>query len=403
MKNSNLKRALILCLSMSILFIITMFYFHKQAIQEYQRTNNLLLSSIIEEIKTTYPEVDELEIIRTLNNKNLKDTDILKKYGINVENEAISLQEEQIMKKYRMQYISTIFIYLLFIIILLLLYNKKEQKKINKITNYIKEINNQNYTLDIEENKEEDLSILKNEIYKTAVTLNEQSLTLKKEKESLKDSLSDISHQLKTPLTSITLMLDTLRENPSLPEEEQREILNNMHRKIKNTNFLVHSLLKLSKFDADTIEFKRKNNRIDTILKEVCDNLSTLSDLKDMNIHIQGNAKEELYCDYKWQVEALTNIVKNCLEHSENSSSINIEYKTNEIFTKITIQDYGVGIDSKDIPHIFERFYKGKNSSKDSIGIGLALAKAIIEKENGYITVESKRGQGTTFTIKYLK
>ena len=402
MKN-NTKLAIFSSIIISLLFLSLFIISNYHFRQQYQTTNNLLLSSLINKIKTTYPELSEIEIIEVLNNQDLTKEDIFKKYGINIQNESLSIKQQNLNNQYFLFTIISILIYSLTIILIIIIYNKKEKAKINKITNYLKELNNHQYSLAIEDNQEEDLSLLKNEIYKTAITLNEQTLLLKKDKESLKDSLSDISHQLKTPLTSINLMIDTLRHQDNLSSTERRELLNNIHRKITNTNFLVHSLLKLSKFDANTIEFNRQNNTLSKILKEVLDNLSTLSDLKDIKINIKGSKDISLYCDYKWEVEALTNIIKNCIEHSNNSSKIDITYQKNDIFTKIIIQDNGCGISKKDLPHIFERFYKAQNSSKDSIGIGLSLAKTIIEKDNGYITVDSVINKGTTFTIKYLK
>lgn len=402
MKNNTkfaIFSSIIISLLFLSLFIISNYHFR----QQYQTTNNLLLSSLINKIKTTYPELSEIEIIEVLNNPDLTEEDLFKKYGINIQNESLSIKQQNLNNQYFLFTIISILIYSLTIILIIIIYNKKEKAKINKITNYLKELNNHQYSLAIEDNQEEDLSLLKNEIYKTAITLNEQTLLLKKDKESLKDSLSDISHQLKTPLTSINLMIDTLRHQDNLSSTERRELLNNIHRKITNTNFLVHSLLKLSKFDANTIEFNRQNNTLSKILKEVLDNLSTLSDLKDIKINIKGSKDISLYCDYKWEVEALTNIIKNCIEHSNNSSKIDITYQKNDVFTKIIIQDNGCGISKKDLPHIFDRFYKAQNSSKDSIGIGLSLAKTIIEKDNGYITVDSVINKGTTFTIKYLK
>lgn len=402
MKN-NTKLAIFSSIIISLLFLSLFIISNYHFRQQYQTTNNLLLSSLINKIKTTYPELSEIEIIEVLNNPDLTEEDLFKKYGINIQNESLSIKQQNLNNQYFLFTIISILIYSLTIILIIIIYNKKEKAKINKITNYLKELNNHQYSLAIEDNQEEDLSLLKNEIYKTAITLNEQTLLLKKDKESLKDSLSDISHQLKTPLTSINLMIDTLRHQDNLSSTERRELLNNIHRKITNTNFLVHSLLKLSKFDANTIEFNRQNNTLSKILKEVLDNLSTLSDLKDIKINIKGSKDISLYCDYKWEVEALTNIIKNCIEHSNNSSKIDITYQKNDIFTKIIIQDNGCGISKKDLPHIFERFYKAQNSSKDSIGIGLSLAKTIIEKDNGYITVDSVINKGTTFTIKYLK
>lgn len=402
MKN-NTKLAIFSSIIISLLFLSLFIISNYHFRQQYQTTNNLLLSSLINKIKTTYPELSEIEIIEVLNNPDLAEEDLFKKYGINIQNESLSIKQQNLNNQYFLFTIISILIYSLTIILIIIIYNKKEKAKINKITNYLKELNNHQYSLAIEDNQEEDLSLLKNEIYKTAITLNEQTLLLKKDKESLKDSLSDISHQLKTPLTSINLMIDTLRHQDNLSSTERRELLNNIHRKITNTNFLVHSLLKLSKFDANTIEFNRQNNSLSKILKDVLDNLSTLSDLKDIKINIKGSKDISLYCDYKWEVEALTNIIKNCIEHSNNSSKIDITYQKNDIFTKIIIQDNGCGISKKDLPHIFDRFYKAQNSSKDSIGIGLSLAKTIIEKDNGYITVDSVINEGTTFTIKYLK
>lgn len=402
MKN-NTKLAIFSSIIISLLFLSLFIISNYHFRQQYQTTNNLLLSSLINKIKTTYPELSEIEIIEVLNNPDLTEEDLFKKYGINIQNESLSIKQQNLNNQYFLFAIIYILIYSLTIILIIIIYNKKEKAKINKITNYLKELNNHQYSLAIEDNQEEDLSLLKNEIYKTAITLNEQTLLLKKDKESLKDSLSDISHQLKTPLTSINLMIDTLRHQDNLSSTERRELLNNIHRKITNTNFLVHSLLKLSKFDANTIEFNRQNNTLSKILKEVLDNLSTLSDLKDIKINIKGSKDISLYCDYKWEVEALTNIIKNCIEHSNSSSKIDITYQKNDIFTKIIIQDNGCGISKKDLPHIFDRFYKAQNSSKDSIGIGLSLAKTIIEKDNGYITVDSVINKGTTFTIKYLK
>lgn len=402
MKNKKAKKTMFSIFLLSIIFLLCFFLVNYLNKERYEYNNDLLLATILANIKETYPEVEEEEIIKVLNTEQLNKNASLKLYGIDIENDSLSLSNKKIKRETNFFNLVLLFCYLLLLYIIVGTYTRKENKKIKEITHYMKEMNNRNYALDILSNKEDDLSILKNEIYKTAITLNEQTHLLQKEKESLKDSLSDISHQLKTPLTSITLMVDRL-EDSSLKEEEKKEILTNMHRKISHINFLVYTLLKLSKFDANAITFNRKENKLEDLFKEVEDHLSSLCDLKGIKIKRKGKKEEYLLCDFKWQVEALTNIVKNSVEYAKENTVINISYQANELFTKIIIEDHGIGMEKEECKHIFDRFYKGKNAKESSIGIGLALAKAIIEKENGYITVTSTKGKGTTFTIKYLK
>jgi len=168
-------------------------------------------------------------------------------------------------------------------------------------------------------------------------------------------------------------------------------------------NSLILILLKLAKFDSNTIVFKRQNNDLLTIINEASMNVSALADLKNIEININSNDNINIYCDYKWEVEALTNIIKNCIEYSLENSKIDIFINDNNLYTKLTIKDYGKGMDKEEIKNIFKRFYKGNNSFNDSIGIGLSLAKNIIEKDNCLISVKSKKNNGTEFNIKYFK
>ena len=176
-----------------------------------------------------------------------------------------------------------------------------------------------------------------------------------------------------------------------------------MLNRILNLNFLVNSLLKLARFDANTITFKEENFLVDNLLNEVIKNVNMLADLKNIKIIKNNNINNKLKGDFKWQVEAITNIIKNCIEHSKDNSFIEINHDENKLYTRIIIKDQGVGISKNDLKHIFERFYKGKNSSCDSVGIGLALSKSIIEKDNGSISVKSSSKIGTVFTIKYFE
>ena len=402
MSRKDLKKYYLVSIITLILTIILTITINYSYYKKIEKNNNYLLSTIFNNIKQEYPELDDLTIIHLLNTNKFEKYPALEQYGILIEKNNISLSNKYIMDKCLISVLLIIIMYILISFLLLYLSNRKQNKNIIEITSYLKEINKHNYKLEINSNEEGELSILKNELYKTAIMLNEQAIQNKKAKESLKDSLSDISHQLRTPLTSINLMIDNLLEE-NLSKPDQRKLLISINRKIKSTNFLIESLLKLSKFDANTIEFNNKNYKINKILKSVENNLTYLLDLNDITLIIEGNNKDTLYCDYHWQIEALTNIIKNCIEHSNPGSKINIKYSKTDILTKIIITDHGSGMNDKDKKHLFDRFYKGENSNPDSIGIGMSLAKTIIENNNGNINVSSKIGQGTIITIKYLR
>ena len=300
--------------------------------------------------------------------------------------------------------INILFIISLILILLIIFYkyNKKKENDIQDIIKYLEQINQKNYELKIDSISEDELSILKNEIYKTTILLKETAENIKQDKMNLKKSLEDISHQLKTPLTSIYITLDNLIEDPNMDEKIRNDFIRDIKREATNINFLVQSLLKLSQFDTNTIHFTKEKVNVKKIINNAIKNISPLCDLKNITIRVNSNEDIDLVCDSKWQTEAITNILKNCAEHSSNNQQILINYNQNTAYTLIEIKDFGKGISQKDLPHIFERFYKGENSNIDSIGIGLSLTKSIIEKDDGLINVKSSPS-GTTFTIKYYK
>lgn len=399
MKNNKIK---ILSVIIFTIFYITILLFSNfTMLKKYNENNNILLNNIINNVLEKYREVKEEDILNNLNSNS--SINFSKKYGIDLTNDTMVVKNRKIIKE--LVYFD-MFLTILFISLMLFFLNqfkKSENKDLEIIIDYLEKINKHNYELKIEENEEGNLSILKNEIYKTAVYLNEQASKSQEEKEKLKVFLSDISHQLKTPLTSINLMIDNILDNNNLSLEEKRKILFQIKHKIKHINSLILILLKLAKFDSNTIVFKRQNNDLLTIINEASMNVSALADLKNIEININSNDNINIYCDYKWEVEALTNIIKNCIEYSLENSKIDIFINDNNLYTKLTIKDYGKGMDKEEIKNIFKRFYKGNNSFNDSIGIGLSLAKNIIEKDNGLISVKSKKNNGTEFIIKYFK
>lgn len=404
MKNKiELKKMCITsCIVVIIFLIIFSILIYKQY-KTYTYNYNQKIAGIIDNVLEKYPDIEKREIVEILNSSDKTNNEILREYGIEIDKDSVILENNTDFQKFIIIDINTLIVFILMLSIIFFKYNHSESKKINEITKYIEEINRGNYKLNIEENTEDELSILKNELYKITIMLKEVAENSQKDKTTLKDSLSDISHQIKTPITSILIMLDNILSDENMPEDIKKDFIKDIKREIINIKFLVESILKLSKIDSNSIKFIKKEVFIKDIINEAVKNVSMLSELKNIEIIVSGDDSIKTICDLKWQVEAITNILKNCIEHSYENRKIYINYNQNNMYTELKIEDNGTGIDAKDLPHIFERFYKGKNSSSDSVGIGLALSKSIIESNNGYIQVDSKLNKGTTFIIKYLK
>ena len=369
-----------------IIFLITFSILIYKQYKTYTYNFNQKIAGIIDNVLEKYPDIEKREIVEILNSSDKTNNEILKEYGIELDKDSVILENNTDFQKFIIIDISTLILFILILSIIFFKYNHSESKKINEITKYIEEINRGNYKLNIEENTEDELSILKNELYKITIMLKEVAENSQKDKTTLKDSLSDISHQIKTPITSILIMLDNILSDENMPEDIKKDFIKDIKREIINIKFLVESILKLSKIDSNSIKFIKKEV---FIINEAVKNVSMLSELKNIEIIVSGDDSIKTICDLKWQVEAITNILKNCIEHSYENRKIYINYNQNNMYTELKIEDNGTGIDAKDLPHIFERFYKGKNSSSDSVGIGLALSKSIIESNNGYIQVDS--------------
>lgn len=400
LNKTNLKY-IILIFIIFLIYLISILLSNNYQYKKYTLNYNTKINSVLSLLIDKYPSLTKEELINILNNSTDTKENILKQYGLDIEKDSFILNNEKVYLnsiKVTIIITSSLFLIVLFII---LVHEYIKLKNINNLTKVLEEINNKNYKIDIDDFREDELSILKSEIYKTTIMLKEQADNSTLDKINLKDSLSNISHQLKTPLTSINIMLDNILDSEEMSEDVRTEFINNIKREISNINFLVAGILKLSRLDANVVNFIVEKVKVKDIINECIKNVSSLCDLKSISIDVTGNEMLKINCDFKWEVEAITNILKNCVEHSNNNSKIDIKYINNKMYTEITIKDYGVGIPEKDVKHIFERFYKGSNSTSDSIGIGLSLSKSIIEQENGTINVNSKLNKGTVFTIRY--
>lgn len=397
MKNKTIKKYILSLIILLIFNVSLIFILNRYEYKMYAKNYNDKINSIISNIKNRYPNIEESDIIEIINNEEDSE-DILSKYGI----DSIT-KNDKVNNKIRIISLIIIITFDSLIILIFYLYDKNKSKKIKEITKMISKINNRQFDIDINDFNEGELSILKNEISKTTIMLRQVADNSVKDKLNLKDSLGDISHQLKTPLTSITIMIDNILDSPDMNEKTRKKFLINIKREILNINFLVMSLLKLLKFDANVVKFNKESVYLKDIIIESIKNVSMIKELKNITIKVSGDDNIKLLCDFKWQVESITNILKNSIEHTSEYGTVEVNYSENKLYTRILIKDNGKGIDSGDLPHIFDRFYKGKNGSDDSFGIGLSLSKTIIEKEGGSITVKSTPNIGTIFTIKYLK
>lgn len=250
--------------------------------------------------------------------------------------------------------------------------------------------------------KEGELSILYSEIYKMTVRLREQADRLEHDKKYLADSIADISHQIRTPLTSISLVTELMSE-PSLDDERRIRYTKELFSLLERIDWLINTLLKISKLDAGFVRFDKKPESVCGIIKQAWTPISVPMDIRGQNFVVNANESLTLECDLAWTVEAVGNILKNCMEHTPDGGTLTVTASDNAVYTCLLIQDNGSGIADEDLPNIFKRFYKGKDSSKQSFGIGLALARMIVVEQGGTIRAYNNKGGGAAFEIRFYK
>ena len=400
-ENKQIKRLFILffCV-LFVCIIITMLVFNNLNKSMVSKTNSIV-ENIILKIEEKYPDISQEEIIEVLkNNTNYSNTNILAKYGIN---DDISILSS--MNQYKnisiIMMVAILIVSNVVIMIIILIYLKERKRKIDNLITYIDNIQSKKYLLDVEDNSEDELNSLKNELYKLTVMLKEKADDFKAQREDMYRLLSDISHQLKTPLTSIQILLDNLNESKNMDEKTRKKFIIEITKKIESMNWLIIALLKLSKLDANAVEFKKEKIDVSNMIENVVENLSIMAEIRDIQVMFDSKDIVYIQADYNWYKEAISNILKNAIEHARHN--VTIKASENKVYTQIEIKDDGMGINKKDMKHIFDRFYKSQNSDENSIGIGLSLSKSIIEAQNGHIYVDSKDGEYTKFIIRYIK
>jgi len=283
-------------------------------------------------------------------------------------------------------------------VLLLVRYQRAVSAHVAGLSAYLRQIDAGDYALDVRDNGEGSFSLLKNDLYKVTVRLREQAELLQKDKTALSNLISDVSHQIKTPLTSLGVLADLLAEEP--PEADRRAFVERLRAQLGRIQWLVSALLKLARLDAGTAAFKSEPVDVGRLIERALEPLQIPLEIKGQRLEVHGEGEASFTGDLNWSAEALTNVVKNCVEHTPEGGTIEITYSANSLYTEILVSDDGEGIASRDIPNIFNRFYRGENSGESNVGIGLALAKAIFTAQGGDISVRSERGVGTSFTIR---
>lgn len=279
-------------------------------------------------------------------------------------------------------------------------YTHKRYRDIAKLNEYLTRVCSGEYELELSDNTEGELSILKNNLYKMMTMLRKASEDAKKDKLYLADSLADISHQLKTPLTSMMIITEVLSDEQDA--DKRAGFIKIIEEQLEKMKWLITTLLKLSKLDAGTAEMANSPISAQALIDKSLTPFKLQIDIR--NIRVERNDDDFIFTgDENWSAEALENIIKNCLEHIEDCGVLKITAACTRVYDEIIIEDNGCGIAKEDLPHIFERFYHGKNSSSESVGIGLALSKAVFERQSADISVSSKEGSGSRFTVRFYK
>ncbi len=394
--DKNNKKLLITLFILFVLVIILTCIISTYLADKYKRNLLYFSNIVINNVEENYSDSTE-QIINNIFNENVKiDESVLDKYGIS--QDTIDINNNMFNYTKTLNTILFIFIISLFVVIFIcvIYYMVKQNKKLSKLNNYTEEVLNNNYMLDIRDNDEGNISKLKNKIYDMTVMLKEKNFLLEQDKIKIEKMIADISHQIKTPLTSLNILTELLYEEKDIKKKE--EFLDDMVKELNKIEWLVKNILNIAKIDSKTLILKREKVNVMELLNKSKTTFNAILELMNVSLMIDGKNDVYFIVDKKWTEEAINNLIKNAIEHK--AKNINITFEKNNVYTALVIKDDGEGIEEEDLPHIFERSYKAKNSKSESMGLGLAFVNSIITNENGSIRVKSKKGKGTKFIIK---
>jgi len=287
-------------------------------------------------------------------------------------------------------------------LLLFMFFTRKRYQALSDLTSQVDRILHGEYHVSLVPDKEGELAVLSSELSKMTLRLRDQAEHLEKDKRYLSDSLADISHQLRTPLTSIRMIVSRLAsENQSAAQQQTN--LRKAETLLERTQWLISTLLKIARLESGTVPFAREPVLIETLINDILEPLEILMDIKNIQLSCKIENQSGFTGDRLWTSEAIGNILKNCLEHCSDGGKLEIVSSENPLYTELIISDNGRGFEENEIPHLFDRFYRGSNAVKESAGIGLNLSRMIISKQNGVVTAANKPGGGAQFIIRFYK
>lgn len=429
-KNKQAVKSLLLIGVVLVVSVVTYISWISWYTHKYKNMENTYIRCIMENVINQYPDLD-MEEIAIILNKSYSELEssttseefynILRKNGIT--DNTFYIKDMSDIRNVNI-IVSTLIIGVMSVlfIICFYIYLRRRKNAIVQLQDYMDKISRGNYELEINDNSEDELSSLKNSLYKIMVYMKEQADSARIKKVMLAQSVSDISHQLKTPLTSTQILLDNLNDNPDMEYATRKKFIYEALNQVNGMSWMIVTMLKLSRIDAGVVEFNNENISINKIIEEAVGNLEVIAEIKAVsidiyvhnsntdNIHkVSDNKvnklnKSDIYIngDYNWNREALQNIIKNAIEHSRHKGTVKINITDNDVYTAVYITNRGDKLSDQRQKQIFERYYSEAKYEDNSMGIGLPLAKAVIEKQGGYISVESD-DEETVFIVKYIK
>jgi signal transduction histidine kinase len=361
-------------------------------------------ASIVGTVVQHYPQA-EAQVVQDLRSPRADSinlgTQVLGKYGLNNWSAADTGVAAGLLARLLPVGLVLVGLVCIGFVLLMVRYQRAVSARVEGLSAYLRRIDAGDYALDVRDNGEGSFSILTNDLYQVTVRLREQAELLQKDKTALSNLIADISHQIKTPLTSLGVLADLLAEDP--PEEDRRAFVERLRAQLWRIQWLVAALLKLARLDAGTATFKAESVDLRRLIERALEPLQIPLEIKKQRLEIHGDDGASFTGDLNWSAEALTNVIKNCVEHTPEGGKIEISYTANTLYAEIIVSDDGEGIPRAELPNIFNRFYRGENAGENSVGIGLALAKAIFVAQGGDITVHSQQGMGTSFEIRLFR